>query len=548
LRHGHQFATATHASPLVWRHRPITGAAAGSQIRVRGAPDAPLLLGVDVGTTNVKAALYDLRGNVQVASSQRLPVDHPRPGWSQYDPDALFDATAAVMRHVLTQRGSAPVAGVAVASMAETAVPLSGAGEALHPAIAWHDERTRPQADWWRRHVGADAVYQRTGLPIVPIFGIHKLMWLREHKPEVYARTRVWLNVADYVAYRLCGVQATDVSLASRLMVLDLTERRWSDDLLSACGVDRSILPEVVQSGQRLGGVHAAGEAATGVPAGTPVAAGGHDHVCGALALGLTEPGDVLDSMGTAESLLTVVERPHLTVAMARGGYQQGAHVVPDRTYCNAGLYTSGACVEWLRSLFIPDEPDPYGVLERWASTSPVGSHGVFFLPHLRLPSPPVVALSARAAFVGLRASTERGDMARALLEGLAFEAHASLEGLVERMDLTLRHVRAIGGGTRNRTLMRIKAALLGHPLEVALHDEATTLGAALLAGVGAGLFRDATDAAARVTFTYDTVEVDDGWRAAYLRAYRSVYQALYPALVDLHHRIDALEDSSHVQ
>lgn len=531
-----------------WRHGLFPHAAASSRGRPRGTPDAPLLLGVDVGTTNVKAALYDLRGNVQAASSQRLPVDHPRPGWSQYDPDALFDATAAVMRQVLAQRGAAHVAGVAVASMAETAVPVGGSGEALHPAIAWHDERTRPQAEWWHREVGAEAVYRRTGLPIVPIFGIHKLMWLREHEPGVYDRTRAWLNVADYVAFRLCGVQATDVSLASRLMLLDLAERRWSDDLLSACGVDRGLLAEVVQSGQRLGEVHAAGAAATGLPAGTPVAAGGHDHVCGGLALGLTEPGDVLDSMGTAESLLTVVEEPRLSAAMARGGYQQGAHVVPDRTYCNGGLYTAGACVEWLRSLLVADEPDPYGVLERWASASPVGSRGVFFLPHLSLPSPPVVATSARGAFVGLRTSTERGDVARALLEGLAFEAHASLEGLVERMGVTLRHVRAIGGGTRNRTLMRIKAALLGRPLEVALHDEATTLGAALLAGVGAGLFRDATDAAARVALTYDTVEVDDNWRAAYLRAYHSVYQALYPSLVDLHQRIDVLEHEADVQ
>lgn len=513
-----------------------------------GRASPTLLVGLDVGTTNVKAAAYDDRGRVHAVAARRLPVHHPRPGWSEYDPEALFDTAATVLRSVMREVNATSVAGIAVASMAETAVPLGGAGEALHPAIAWHDERTRPQADWWRRHVGADAVYQRTGLPIVPIFGIHKLMWLRANVPEAYARTRAWLNVADYVAYRLCGVQATDVSLASRLMVLDLTERRWSDDLLNACGVDRRILPEVVQSGQRLGEVHAVGEAATGVPAGTPVAAGGHDHACGALALGLTEPGDVLDSMGTAESLLTVVRRPHLSAAMAHGGYQQGAHVVPDRTYCNAGLYTSGACIEWLRSLLAADDPDAYGVLERWASASPVGSRGVFFLPHLRLPSPPVVALSARGAFVGLRASTDRGDMARALLEGLAFEAHASLEGLVERMALTLRHVRAIGGGTRNRTLMRMKAALLGRPLEVALHDEATTLGAALLAGVGAGVYRGALDAAAQVSLAYDTVDADERWRAAYLRAYEAVYRTLYPTLVELHERIDALERQADVR
>ncbi len=512
------------------------------------AEQRSVLLGVDVGTTNVKAAAYTVDGGLVAVEAQRLPVRHPRPGWSEYDPEELFTTAASVMRQVLADIGDAHVAGVAVASMAETAVPLGGDGRPLYPAIAWHDERTREQADWWRREVGDEAVYRVTGLPIMPIFGVHKMMWLRRHEPDVHDRMRAWLNVADYVAYRLCGVQASDLSLASRLMLLDLGARRWSPELLAACDIDGRLLPELVESGQYLGGVHRRGSEATGLPPGTPVAAGGHDHVCGALALGLTEPGDILDSMGTAESILSVTEQPLLTPAMASSGYQQGVHVVAGRTYCNGGLYTSGACVEWLRSLIAVDETDPYDVLAAWATSSPVGSGGVYFLPHLRLPSPPVVAIEARAAFIGLRAATDRGDLARAVLEGLAFEAQASLDGLVERTGITTRQVRAIGGGTRNAVLMRAKAALLGEPILVARQDEATTLGAALLAGVGCGVFRDTATAPSHVDLAFDAVAVDADWRAHYLRAYREVYQRLYPQLAELHRAVAGLAGTAAVE
>jgi xylulokinase len=507
--------------------------------------DREALIGVDVGTTNVKAAAYAVDGRVLAVASERLPVLHPRPGWSEYDPETLFGSAVAVIRRVLAGVPDARPLGVAVASMAETAVPLGGDGRPLHRAVAWHDERAREQADWWREAVGAEAVYAVTGLPILPIFGINKLLWFRQHAPVEYARMRAWLNVADYVAYRLCGVQACDHSLASRLMVFDLRARRWSDDLLTACEVDPSVLPEVIESGQRLGGVHHEGEAATGLPIGTPVAAGGHDHPCGGFALGLTEPGDVLDSIGTAESLLTVVVAPRLGGDMAATGYQQGLHVAAGRYYCNGGLFTAGACVEWLRSLIADESPEPYAALGAWAAESPVGSRGVAFLPHLRLANPPIVDLDARAAFVGLTAAATRGDLARAVTEGMAFEAQASLDGLASRMGLPVGRVRAIGGGTRHRLLMRVKATLLGAPIEVAVHDEVTTLGAALLAGVGAGVYPSTAEAPSHVELDFDTVAPVTGWRERYARIYRDVYRLLYPQLRDLHRVIADLERAS---
>ena len=301
-------------------------------------------------------------------------------------------------------------------------------------------------------------------------------------------------------------------------------------------------MAELVPSGQLLGGVHEAGRVATGLALGTPVCAGGHDHPCGALALGLTDPGDVLDSMGTSESLMTVLDRPVLTPQMASSGYQQGVHVVSGRTYCNGGLYTSGACIEWLRGVLLGDDPEAYATLASWAATSPRGSRGVHFLPHLRFASPPVDDLDARAAFVGVTAATTRADLARAVVEGLAFEAQWSLDGLVERVGVPVRRVRAIGGGTRNELLMRVKGALLGTALEVARHDEATTLGAALLAGVGVGAYASAADAPGRVSLEFDVVPVETEDREAYGSAYREVHRHLYAHLREIHHAISARE------
>jgi xylulokinase len=501
-----------------------------------------VLVGLDVGTTNVKAVAYGIEGQVRAVADERLDVVHPRPGWSEYDPDALFAAASLVLRRVVTSLDGAPIAGVAVASMAETAVPVDGGGRPLHAAVAWHDERSRDQARWWRDAVGEEAVYRITGLPILPIFGVTKLMWFRRHAPDAFARMRAWLNVADYLAYRLSGVQATDRSLASRIMVLDLSTRRWSDELLAACDLDVGLLPALVDSGEHLGGVHRDGFEATGLPVGTPVAAGGHDHPCGALALGLVEPGDVMDSMGTSESLLTVVDAPLLTAEMALSGYQQGIHVAASRAYCNGGLYTSGAAVEWFRSLVAADEPDPYASMQRWAAASPVGSRGVFFLPHLRLASPPYVDADARAAFIGLSSASDRSDLARAVLEGLAFEAQASLDGLLERIDLDVQRLRAVGGGTRNALLMRIKAALLGRPIDVAVHDETSAQGAAMLAGVGAGVYRDTADAVAHARPAFEAVAVEEAWHERYRAAYDAVYTRIYPALAALHHAARALE------
>lgn len=512
---------------------------------MRSLDDRVVTIGVDVGTTNVKSAAYNVRGRTVASASRRHVVAQPQPGWAEYDPETLFTDVAATLREVVAALPEdSRVAGVAVSSMAETAVALGNHGDALRPAIAWHDERTHEQAAWWRREVGEDEVARISGLPIVPIFGIHKLMWVRDHEPDVFARVRSWLNVADYIAFRLCGRQATDYSLGSRLMVMDLATRTWSTALLDACEIDAGLFAELVPSGAAIGAVHAEAEAATALPRGTVVVAGGMDHPCGALAMGVTREGDLLDSMGTSESIFTVLAAPVRDAELTRQGYQQGPHVVPDLYYCNGGMYTLGACVDWARSALFADLGDAYEAMVAAGASAPPGSDGVHFLPHLRMANTPIDDVLSRGAFVGLTLETDRARMARAVFEGLAYGGQASLDGLVARLGLRVARVRAAGGGTRNAVLMEVKAALLDPEvaIEVVDVDEASCLGAAMLAGLGSGVYADVDDATAAVAQTPRIVLRPEAEAASvYRRAYRDVYQLLYPRLAPVSHAIAAL-------
>jgi xylulokinase len=497
-----------------------------------------ILIGIDVGTTNVKTAAYQADGMPLADAARPLTVQQPQPGWSEYDAEALFAETAATVRDVCAQIDTSQVAAVSISSMAETAVPIDADGKPLRPAIAWHDNRTQAQAQWWREAVGDEAVYAICGLPILPIFGIHKLMWMREHEADLFKQIDTWLNVADYVAFRLCGTRVTNLSLASRMMALDLQKRQWSQVLLSTCGIDATYLGELVASGQQIGTVHAEASAQTGLTSGTPVVAGGMDHPCGALALGIHQQGDVLDSMGTSESIFTVLDQPLLTADMAHSGYQQGIHVNPERYACNGGLYTSGAAIEWLRQLLPMLSDTSYDKLDELGEAVPAGSDGVYFLPHLRIASPPHVDDRSRGAFIGLTNRSQPAHLTRAVLEGLAYEARYSLDGMRQRLGIEVQHVRAIGGGTRNTLLMQIKANVYGHTVAISHVDEASTLGAAMLAGIGSGVFASFADANLAMTPSYEHVQPQQPLQTLYDQRYTQVYRHMYRTLSQLHHAI----------
>ncbi|HUZ65286.1 MAG TPA: FGGY family carbohydrate kinase [Acetobacteraceae bacterium] len=507
-------------------------------------PAGPLLVGIDLGTSRIRAVLLNSAGQALREAAEPTPVQSPHPGLAEHDPEALWQTAAAVLRQLTAGLPDpSAIRGVAAASFGESAVLLDESGNPVAPAIAWYDERTRPQMEDLDRRMGGAALFATSGLRLDPTLGLCKLLWMQRHWAPAMRRAARWLNVADWIAFRLSGVAATDCSLASRTLALDLQGKAWNTALLERCGIPPTLPVPLRPSGTALGPVTPRAAEQTGLPPTAIVGVGAHDHVCGALASGVTEPDIVLDSLGTAEALFRTLDRPILAPAAGTRGYWQGlVRVAPglDLHYILGALPTSGAAVEWFRRTCADGAPHTELIEE--AAGLPPGSRGVCFLPHLRLSTAPEPDPAARGAFIGLSADTERAALYRAVLEGLAFESRLVLEGMESLPGLGPPHaIRVIGGGSRNDLFLRIKAAVLGRPLTRMPAAEGTALGAALLGGIAAGVYPDMEHALAATTAPGQTIPPDPALRAAYDDLYETVYRCLHATLRPLHAALDGL-------
>jgi xylulokinase len=515
------------------------------------------LLGIDVGTTNIKALVYDAEtGQVISVSSNPTPLSHPRPEWTEFLPDELWAAVVHSVRDVLSQvPGTEPVpeaqrrvkvAAVSVSSMGEAATPLDRDDASLYPFIAWHDPRTEPQARWWEKTVGAEKIHSITGQMLSPIFGVHKMLWLQENRPEIFQNMRHWLCVEDYIIWRLARVYATDYSLASRTMLFDQAQRNWSDELLEIAGISAQVFPPAYPSGTAVGQVTAEAARETGLPQGITVATGGHDHLCAALAMGMLDPGDFLVSIGTSETLVSTSSEFHGGGRVWRSGLCCYCHTVRDRYIFLGGLYSAGSAVDWLGRLVTGTDtrgetPVPYEELLQEARQARGGEVGVFWLPHFRGSGPPYEDPASRGALIGATPDLGRGELLRALLEGLAFWLRENLDELQAITGVRSAELLAVGGGTRNELLLELIAAACDARVTVPDLREATALGAALLAGVGAGVFADEGEAAGSVRYQSKTYQAAPDQVARYDQLYRRVYKELYPTLRDLNRTISEL-------
>ena len=502
----------------------------------------PLLVGVDIGTTTIKALVFDTTGKALARASVQTPTHHPRPEWAYYDPEELWQSTVQVIQQAISQlQHAGSVASIAVASIGETGVPLNAQGKPTYEAIAWFDQRPRAQIQFLEQEIGRDSLFALTGLPLQPIFSLCKILWLKDQAPDAFAATTTWLNTADYIAYRLSGVAATDYSLASRTLALDIRQRQWATHLLDELKISPSLFAPLQPSGTALGKVLPEIAQKTGLPAHTRVATGGHDHICGALAVGVNTPGTFLNSLGTAEAFCLPLDEPITDPQIGRQGFTVCAHVAPDKYYMLGGLYTSGACIDWFRNLF--GQGTGYDTLITEAEASPPGGLGVGFLPHLRLANPPYDDPQSRGAFVGLNTDIDRGNLFRAVLEGLAYESRQVMDTLLDHARVrTLQEIKVIGGGIRNTLLMQIKASVLDQPITLVEQEEATALGAALLGGLGADVFPDLDTALGGLQYPQTRVLPKPEEVAFYQKSYSQLHQDLYPTLQKFHHTIDRIQ------
>ena len=362
--------------------------------------NTPLLMGIDAGTSRVKALLFETDGKLVAEASDDPIVKCPKPGWSSTESEDLFKSCLNAIKSVVKMVDKPErIRSVAVASVAEAGVPIDAHGNAVYPIIAWYDCRTIPQANWLKQHIGEERLYKITGLNMNPIFGLCKQLWIRENAPEAFKKTVRWLNTADFIAWRLCGVPATDYSLGSRTFALNIQNLEYENELLKEVGIPCNWYQSLVPSGTFLGNVLPKNAKITGLSSDCKVSSGGHDHLIGAMIAGATNQGTLINSMGTAEAVTFFLDKPIFDKAVASHGYVQGV-IVADRPYYYhlGGLFTSGGAVQWFHKL--TEQRYSHKELIKDAWVIPPGANGVLFLPQMRVGSPPNPAEMSRGAFI----------------------------------------------------------------------------------------------------------------------------------------------------
>jgi xylulokinase len=489
----------------------------------------PLFLGLDVGTSGVKAILVAPSGDVVASATSTLTLQTPHPGWAEQDPEAWWRATLDAIARVREHRDGARVAGVGISGQMHSSVFLDGAGDVIRPALLWCDGRTTAECAEITERTGGEArLRELASNPALEGFTLPKVLWLRRHEPDAFARLATVLLPKDYIRYRLTGVLATEPSDASATLMFDTAHLRWSEEIMRAVELPMSILPDVGPSAGVLGRVSAAAATVTGLDAGTPVVGGGADNACGAAGVGVVAPGEVVTSWGTSGTVLAPTSSPLVDPRLRAHTF---CHVLPDVWYLMGVVLTAGGAFAWYQEQLareLAGVSDAAARLDAEAASVPRGAEGVTFLPYLQGERTPHRDAAARGALLGLSLAHTRAHVTRAVLEGICFALRDSLT-ILQELGLAPEHLLLTGGGAKSPLLRRLQSEIFGLPVTTVNREEGPAYGAALLAAVGAGAF---TDLRAAVQSTLTRAPLQSPEPAAhgeYARPYAR-FRAAFPA------------------
>ena len=489
--------------------------------------DRTLLLGIDLSTTGAKALLIDDQGQTVASASTPLALSTPRPLWAEQQPRDWWEAAVASIRAALAMadaRGE-EVRAVGLTGQMHGLALLDAHGEPLRPAILWNDQRTAAECDEIRARVGRSRLIAITGNDALPGFTAPKVLWVRRHEPDIYARAAHILLPKDYIRYRLTGDYAMDKADGSGTLLFDLAARDWSPEVVSALDIPRAWLPPTFEGPAVTGTISAEAAALTGLAAGTPVMAGGGDQAAQAVGVGAIEPGLAAVTLGTSGVVFAATASP---LFEPEGRLHAFCHAVPGRWHLMGVMLAAAGSLQWLRDTLAHGVA--FETLLAEAAEAPAGCEGLLFLPYLsgeRTPHPDPLA---RGAWVGLTLRHTRAHLARAVLEGVSFGLRDCFT-LLSQVGLgEVARVRISGGGARSPLWREILASALATPLETVAADEGAAYGAALLAGVGAAVWPDVATACAATIQPGEITKPNADWQATYERLY-PIYQSLYPAL-----------------
>jgi xylulokinase len=469
--------------------------------------------------------LVDRRGLVVAsAASEHAPIRSEHIGWAEQEPEDWWRAAQEAIAAVMAAAGStgAKVEAVGLTGQMHGCVMLDTAGNVLRPALIWCDQRTQPECDWLEQKIGRERLIELTCNPALPNFTLTKLLWVRTHQPEIFGRIAHVLCPKDYVRFRLTGEYAIDMQEASGTLLLDVAHRRWSREVADAAEIPMSWLPSLFEGPEICARIHAAGAGATGLAAGTPVAAGAGDQGAGAVGMGIVETGSVSATIGTSGVVFASTDKPTMD---RLGRLHTFCHAAPGLWHVMGVTNGAGLSLRWFRDTFAPGAS--YDELTAEAAAIPAGSDGLLWAPYLFGERTPHLDPEARAAFVGLTASHTRAHCVRAVMEGVAFSLRDTFS-LFEELGIPVARVRLGGGGARGPLWRQIQADVYGHPVELLAAEEGGAFGAALLAGVGVEAWPTVEAACAATVQVAETIAPKNA--PAMAKAYAR-FRRVYPAL-----------------
>jgi xylulokinase len=490
------------------------------------------MLGLDVGTSGVKAVLVSEDGVVIAAATQEYPSSTPLPLWSEQNPADWWRSSRHALKQVVTEAGvpGEAILGLGLTGQMHGSVFLDERNAVIRPAILWNDGRTEPQCEQITQRIGEGKLIQISGNPALTGFQAPKVLWLREHEPENYNRVQHLLLPKDYIRLQLTGDYATDASDAAGTLLLDIARRKWSNEILDALEIPGTWLPRVYESTEATGHLNSTVAGELGLPPGVQVIAGASDNAAAATGTGVIREGIISSSIGTSGVLFAHIDNILLD---PQGRLHTFCHAVPGAYSLMAVTLSAGGAFQWLRNTLRAIAPAgstfDYEQVVNLAQQTPPGAEGLLFLPYLSGERTPHRDPLARGAFVGLTLRHGLGHMARAVMEGVIFSLRDGLT-IMEDLGLPISEVRAIGGGARSAMWCQMQADIFGRSIVRMRAEEGPAFGAAILAGVGVGLYRDVQAAVSATVGTREMIAPKAETSRTYADLY-AIYRQLYSSL-----------------
>jgi xylulokinase len=494
------------------------------------------LLGLDIGTSGTKTALFDEYGNTIKTATYGYELFQPKAGWAEQEPDAWWEACVNGIKTVIEKSKVSPkdIKGIGLSGQMHGLVLVDKDYKVIRNSIIWCDQRTEKECNYMTEVIGKEKLIKITGNPALTGFTLSKLLWVRNNEPLNYKKIYKILLPKDYIRLKLTNVFATEVSDASGMQMLDINTRNWSEEILEKLNIDKNILAEVYESVVVSGHVTEEASRLTNLAVGTPVVGGAGDQAAGAVGNGIVNEGIISVSMGTSGVVFAATDTPRFD---KEGRVHTLCHAVPNKWHVMGVTQGAGLSLNWFKRTFCKSEVmeseaskvNIYDLLTEKASNSKPGSNGIIYLPYLMGERTPHIDPNVKGAFLGVSLINNHDDFIRSVLEGVSFSLKNCLD-LLQHMNISIDEIRVSGGGAESKVWRQITADIFGYSLNTVKASEGGALGVAILAGVGAGIYTSVEDACSKIIKGNDKIEPDLSLKETYKEVYEK-YNSAYPKI-----------------